>query len=66
MSTKGKWQFTAAVLHARRRRARLFRCLALEVNSPQEAARMIERLRKASPLPAIDDQKTVGDYPTRD
>ena len=46
-------------------RMRLFRCLALKVNSPTAAARMLAKLRKVAPQP-IDGGGWVRIYPSRD
>ena len=46
-------------------RMRLFRCLALKVNSPAAAARMLAKLRKVAPQ-SIDARGWVRGYPLRD
>jgi len=46
-------------------RMRLFRCLALKVNSPAAAARMLAKLRAVAPQP-IDVRGWVRGYPLRD
>ena len=46
-------------------RMRLFRCLALKVNNPAAAARMLAKLRKVAP-PSIDACSWVRGYPLRD